>query len=254
MSGSMQRFDNDGVEIAYLDKGHGDPIVLIHGFASTVEVNWVHPGWVTRLTRAGRRVVALDNRGHGASSKLYDPAAYHSTCMAEDVRALLDHLGIECADVMGYSMGARITAFFALAHPRRLRRAIFGGLGFHLVEGIGLPDSIAVGLEARSISEVHDRTARTFRLFAEQTKSDLKALAACIRGSRQVLSREQVAAIRAPVLVAVGTKDAVAGSPHDLADLLPCGRALDIPGRDHMLSVGDKVFKEEVLRFLQGEP
>jgi pimeloyl-ACP methyl ester carboxylesterase len=246
----MQRFGHDGVEIAFLDEGEGEPIVLVHGFASTAQVNWVDPGWVTTLTRAGRRVIALDNRGHGASSKLYDPAAYHSARMADDVRALLDHLGINRADVMGYSMGARITAFFALAHPARLRRAVLGGLGMHLVEGVGLPEKVAEALEAPSLADVHDPTGRTFRAFAEQTKSDLAALAACIRGSRQVLTRAEVAQINAPVLVAVGSKDKVAGSAPELTALLPAGRALDIPGRDHMLAVGDKVFKEGVLGFL----
>jgi pimeloyl-ACP methyl ester carboxylesterase len=246
----MQRFGHGGVEIAFLDEGEGEPIVLVHGFASTAQVNWVHPGWVTTLTRAGRRVIALDNRGHGASSKLYDPAAYHSARMADDVRALLDHLGINRADVMGYSMGARITAFFALAHRARLRRAVLGGLGMHLVEGVGLPEKVAEALEAPSLADVHDPTGRTFRAFAEQTKSDLAALAACIRGSRQVLTRAEVAQINAPVLVAVGSKDKVAGSAPELTALLPAGRALDIPGRDHMLAVGDKVFKEGVLGFL----
>ena len=209
---AWRSFANGEVEIAYLDEGDGDPIVLVHGFASTKEVNWLHPGWVATLTREGRRVIALDNRGHGASGKLYDPSAYHSATMADDVRALLDHLKIERADVMGYSMGARITAFLAVKHPGRVRSAILGGLGIRLVEGVGLPESIADALEAPSLDDVRDPTGRVFRIFADQTKSDLRALAACIRGSRQTLGRAEVAAIRAPVLVAVGTKDQVAGS------------------------------------------
>ena len=246
----MASFKNGDVEIAYLDEGEGKPVVLVHGFASTKEVNWVATGWVTTLNRAGRRVVALDNRGHGASSKLYDPSAYHSATMAEDVRALLDHLKFESADVMGYSMGARITAFLAVKHPGRVRSAIFGGLGIRLVEGVGLPESIAEALETPSLDDVSDPTGRVFRIFAGQTKSDLRALAACIRGSRQTLSRAEVAAIRAPILVAVGTKDQVAGSAHELAALIPEARALDIPDRDHMLAVGDRTYKSGVIDFL----
>ncbi len=243
----MPRFQHGSVEIAFLDEG--EPIVLVHGFASNKEVNWVQPGWIATLKRAGRRAIALDNRGHGQSSKLYDPAAYHTDTMADDVRALLDHLGIARADTMGYSMGARICAFLALKAPERLRSAIFGGLGIHLVEG-GLPESIAAALEAPSLADVTDPQGRMFRAFAERTGSDLKALAACIRGSRQTLTREQVASIRVPVLIAVGTKDTVAGSAHELAALIPGAQVLDIPGRDHMLAVGDKVFKAGVLKFL----
>jgi pimeloyl-ACP methyl ester carboxylesterase len=246
----MPSFRNGEVEIAYLDEGDGEPIVLVHGFASTKEVNWVQPGWVTTLTRAGRRVIALDSRGHGASSKLYDPAAYHSTTMAEDVRALLDHLKVERADVMGYSMGARIAAFLTVKHPPRVRSTIFGGLGIRLVEGVGLRESIAEALEAPALADVRDPAGRMFRIFAEQTKSDLRALAACIRGSRQTLSRAEVGTIRVPVLVAVGTKDQVAGNAQELTTLIPGARALDIPDRDHMLAVGDKVYKAGVIDFL----
>jgi pimeloyl-ACP methyl ester carboxylesterase len=246
----MPSFKNGDVEIAYLDEGEGEPIVLIHGFASTKEVNWVQPGWVSALNRAGRRIVALDNRGHGASSKLYDPAAYHSAAMAGDVRALLDYLQIGRADIMGYSMGARVAAFLAVKHAERVRSAIFGGLGVRLVEGVGLPESIAEALEAPSLRDVHDPPGHVFRAFAEQTKSDLRALAACIRGSRQTLTREEVGAIRAPVLVAVGTKDLVAGSAQGLAALIPGAQALNIPNRDHMLAVGDKVYKAGVIDFL----
>jgi pimeloyl-ACP methyl ester carboxylesterase len=247
----MPRFSHGPVELAYLDEGEGEPIVLVPGFASSKEVNWVQPGWVSTLTRAGRRVIALDNRGHGESTKLYDPADYHTDRMAEDVRALMDHLKIGRADVMGYSMGARITAFLARAHPERVRSAILGGLGIHLVDGVGLPESIAEALEAPSLADVTDPQGRVFRAFAEQTKSDRRALAACIRGSRQVMSREAAASIKTPVLIAVGGKDAVAGSADELAALIPGAGALTIPDRDHMLAVGDKVFKAGVLKFLE---
>src|ERR1700693_5129623 len=164
-------FVSDDDDIAYLDAGDGAPIVLVHGFASTKETNWVAPGWVDTLTRAGRRAIALDNRGHGASTKLYDPARYHSAIMAEDVRALMDHLGVARADVMGYSMGARIAAFLALAHPDRVRSAVFAGLGANMIHGVGDPKPIAEALLADAPSGITDANARGFRLFADQTKS-----------------------------------------------------------------------------------
>jgi pimeloyl-ACP methyl ester carboxylesterase len=239
------------VEIAFLDEGEGEPILLVHGFASSKEFNWVNPGWFTTLKGAGRRVIALDNRGHGQSTKLYDPADYHTERMVDDARALLDHLGLPRADVMGYSMGARIAAFLALAHADRTRSIVLGGLGLHLVDGVGLPESIAEALEAPSLADVTDPQGRTFRAFADQTRSDRRALAACIRGSRQVMARDKAASIQTPTLIAVGTKDPIAGSAEQLAAIIPKAAVLPIPGRDHMLAVGDKVFKAGVLQFLQ---
>jgi pimeloyl-ACP methyl ester carboxylesterase len=248
--------DVDGdINISFLDEGEGEPIVLVHGFASNKEVNWVYPGWVATLTRADRRVIALDNRGHGGSTKLYEPAAYHSAIMAEDVRALLDHLGIPRADVMGYSLGGRITALLAEKHPQRVRSAILGGVGIRLVDGAGLPSqTIAAALEAPSRADVADPTGHTFRAFAEQTRSDLRALAACIRGSRQTLARDELDGLTMPVLVAAGSRDQVAGSPAELAALIPGAQALVVPDRDHMLAVGDKAFKAGVLEFLARRP
>ncbi len=247
----MPVFHHGSVELAFLDEGLGAPMVLVHGFASSKEVNWVQPGWFATLQSVGRRVIAFDNRGHGGSSKLYDPADYHTTKMAADVAALLDHLQIERADVMGYSMGARIAAFLALAHPDRVRSMVLGGLGSHLIDGVGLPESIAEALEAPSLDDVADPQGRMFRAFADQTRSDRRALAACIRGSRQVLSREQAASIRTPTLIAVGTKDPIAGSAEGLAAVMPNARALPNPDRDHRLAVRDKVFKAGVLQFLR---
>lgn len=246
----MQTFASSGVEIAYFDTGEGDPVLCIHGFASTAHINWTYPGWVETLRKAGRRVIGLDNRGHGGSAKLYDPDQYHTILMAEDARALLDHLGIARSVVLGYSMGARITAFLAQRHPERVSAAIMGGLGIKLVDGVGLPETIAEALEAETLEEVTDPQGRMFRAFAMQTKSDRRALAACIRGSRNLMSREDAATIRCPVLIAVGTKDAIAGEPEPLAAIIPKGEALSIPGRDHMPAVGDKVFKAGVLDFL----
>ena len=259
----MHSFRHDGVDIAYLDEGEGEPIVLVHGFASTKEVNWVYPGWVSTLTRAGRRVIALDNRGHGASTKLYDPAAYHSAVMAEDVRALLDHLGIARADVMGYSMGARIAAFLALAHPERVRSVVLGGLGIRLVDGVGL-----AGIDRRCArSAVACRRAPIRRAGSSapspsRPSPTCKALAACIRGSRQTLSRQDAPGSPCRCWSRSAPRTMWRARRRSSPRCCPQGEALDIPGRDHMLAVGDRVFKagragipgSEALTELSGNP
>lgn len=247
---------DDGQTIAYTDvaptgEDRGEPILLIHGFASSHAINWVNTLWVRTLTHAGRRVIAFDNRGHGQSSKPHEDAAYSLTRMAQDAAQLAGHLQLARLDVMGYSMGARISAFLALARPELVRSVVFGGLGNHLVEGAGLPAAIADAMEAPSLTSLTDRTQRMFRAFAEQGKNDLTALAACIRGSRQLLSVDDVGRIACPALVAIGTKDEIAGDPHRLATLMPQGRAFDIEGRDHNLAVGDRSYKQAVLAFLE---
>ena len=250
----MLSFDSDGVGIAYSDEGEGEPILLIHGFASNVAANWGDVGWIGALAAAGRRVIALDNRGHGQSEKLYDPSCYGAPSMAEDARRLLDHLGIARADVMGYSMGARIATFLLLAHPERVRSAILAGVGINLVRGMVGSGPIAKALEAPRIEDVTNDTARSFRAFAEKTGSDLKALAACMRGPREKILPEDLARIRIPVLVATGSEDVIAGSGQDLASLIPGAQLLEITGRDHMKAVGDARFRQGVLDFLTERP
>jgi pimeloyl-ACP methyl ester carboxylesterase len=238
-------FLSDGVEIAFHDEGEGDPVLLIHGFASSATVNWIDTGWVRHLVRAGLRAVAIDNRGHGQSAKLYSPTDYG----AEDARRLLEHLGIERAHVIGYSMGARIAAFLAMSHPARVRSLVFGGLGINMVRPMAGTGPIAAALEAPSIDDVTNPTARTFRAFAESTKGDLKALAACIRGSREPIRPEHLRTIASPVLVVVGSEDVIGGSAAELAALLPHAQAVSIEGRDHMKTVGDRAFKDAVTDF-----
>ena len=246
----MPSFQNGAVEIAYLDEGEGDPVVLVHGFASSKNVNWVYPTWVSDLRKNGRRVIALDNRGHGDSGKLYDAAAYEISIMAGDVIALLDHLRIARADVMGYSLGSRMTATLALSQPQRLRSAILGGIGIGMIEGGGPGENVARALEAPSLEDVTDPVGRTFRAFADQTRSDRRALAACLRGSRRLMTADEAAAIDVPVLIAVGTADEIAGSAQALGQIIPGAEVLDIPNRDHMRAVGDKVYKAGVIDFL----
>ncbi|ABD88688.1 alpha/beta fold hydrolase [Rhodopseudomonas palustris] len=250
----MPSFHNGRVEIAYLDEGEGDPIILVHGFASNKNVNWAYPSWVSELQKSGRRVVAFDNRGHGESSKLYDPEDYHIGTMAGDLRALMDHLQFARADVMGYSMGARITAYLARSQPERVRSAIFGGLGIGLVQGGGPGENVVAALQAPSLDDVTDPVGRTFRAFAEQTRSDRAALAACLRGSRRLMSVEEAGGIAVPVLIAVGTTDDIAGSARALQEIIAGSEVLDIPRRDHMRAVGDRVYKDGVLDFLSRRP
>jgi len=250
----MQFFSRDGFDLAFIDEGEGDPIVLIHGFASTHIVNWVATGWVKTLVDAGYRVIALDNRGHGKSSKSHDPEDYRLENMAADVIALLDHLGIDRAHMMGFSMGARISAVIAITYPQRVASVVLGGLGSGMVEGVGEWDVIAEALLAEDPGSVTHPRGRMFRTFADKTGSDRKALAACISRTRALLTPEQMGFITQPVLVAVGEKDDIGGDAHSLAAMIPHGEGFTIEGRDHMLSVGDKTFKARVVSFLAEHP
>ena len=151
---------------------------------------------------------------------------------------------------MGYSMGARIASFLALAKPDLVRALILGGLGERLVNGAGLPEGIAHAMEAPSLEDLSDPTQRMFRAFADQTKSDRAALAACIRGSRQSLTPAEARTDR-PADAGRG-RDERRGrrQSHKLAAMLPQAQAFDIPGRDHNRAVGDKAFKARALDFL----
>jgi pimeloyl-ACP methyl ester carboxylesterase len=247
----MHKFNSAGVEIAYGDEGQGQPILLIHGFASNARVNWKATGWIKTLLDAGYRVITLDNRGHGESEKLYDPEKYSASIMAEDAARLLDDLGVTSACVMGYSMGARITAFLCLQRPDLVSRAVFAGLAERMVLGVSGTEEIAQAMEARTREDIVGKGALAFRIFAEQTKSDVKALAACIRSSRVKLKPEALAKIACPVLVVAGELDDISGPVAPLVDMIPTAKGVVLPGRNHMNAVGDAGYKKAVLEFLR---
>jgi len=237
-----------GTEIAYLDEGEGQPIVLVHGFASTASVNWLGTGWVKTLSDSGFRVIAVDNRGHGKSTKFYDEADYTLTKMAGDIAGLIKELELNAPHVMGYSMGCRITTTLASEHDIPLGKLILAGNGLNMIKGGFDTNIVRDALLADTLEEASPGVGRDFRVFAEKTGNDLKALAACIRG--QVIPQSVFEGLRNQTLVIVGDKDEIAIGGEKLADLIPNGRFEDIPGRNHMNAVGDKVYKQKVLEFL----
>jgi pimeloyl-ACP methyl ester carboxylesterase len=250
----MPTFRHDNLDFHFIDEGDGDPIVLVHGFASNADINWKFPGWISTLREAGRRVIALDNRGHGQSSKPHDSKLYGLPVMGGDVLALLDYVEVERADYLGYSMGGRIGMLLALTHPVRIRSAILGGIGASLITGPGSGAPIVAALEAPSSASVADPIARSFRQFAEQTKSDLAALAACMRSLNYAFKPEQLAQCRVPVLIVRGGDDDIAGPGREIAAMIHGAEYVEIPRRNHMSAVGDKDFKAAALDFLKRRP
>jgi len=258
----MQSVNLSNAQISYLDRkspvkpvklGDKVPILLVHGFASSINDNWLDTHWIKFLSESGFRVIALDNRGHGKSQKFYCVDDYSLELMADDTVQLLDYLEIDRVHVMGYSMGSRISSVLTMNHPDRVERLILGGNGYGMIEGTGDWDPVYDGLLAPSIDDVSDLRARAFRRFADRTGSDRKALAACLKGIRHLFTEEQFAEIENQVLVAIGSEDDIAGSGQKLADLMKNAQFFSIPGRDHMRATADKAFKSQVVTFLQAQ-
>lgn len=247
----MPTIDSNGVPINYIQEGSGPDIVLVHGFASSLQGNWRASGVVDALVASGRRVTALDCRGHGRSGTPHDPTAYSGTAMSDDVINLMDELGIAKTDLMGYSMGSGISAHLVTTHPERFRAVIFGGMGDALLSG-GRPregtNAIAEALEAKDSSQISDATAKGFRVFAKSTGGDLLALAAVMRSGRQGADPEKLRKITNPVMVIVGEGDTLIVSADKLAAALPGCTYVKVPG-DHTTAV-TPIFSAAVVDFL----
>lgn len=245
------QFDSGGVSIAYDDLGPREAaaVMLVHGFASNRNEMWRRLGWYGAFERKRRRLIALDCRGHGESAKPHAPEAYARDKMVGDVFALMDHLGVGRADVMGYSMGARIALACALARPERIDHLIAGGVGARMFEPPPAGHPMAATMEAADPGAIAEPMLRSFRAFADEQGEDRLALAACARGLDFALKAEMLSSIRNPCLIVAGARDALAGDPQILADAIPGARAVTLPGCDHFSAIPHGLFKAAVFDF-----
>jgi pimeloyl-ACP methyl ester carboxylesterase len=245
-------FDSDGVRIHYEVNGpeNGRPLIAVHGFASDYRLNWVGTRWQETLTNSGFRIIGMDCRGHGHSDKPHDEAAYAIEVMAGDVVRLLDHLAVESAAYIGYSMGSRIGLEVVMRFPQRVTRAVLGGIG--TAGAIESSDEIARAFLMGDPGD--DPVAQTFYRFASaRPTNDLKALAACITGLKPDASPARLAQIKTPILVVAGDRDDIASHAPELVELIPTARLVTIAGRDHMSAVTAREFKEAAVDFLTAE-
>jgi pimeloyl-ACP methyl ester carboxylesterase len=249
----MPDFDSDGVRLRYVTAGPDTarPVVLVHGFCSDYELNWVGSRWQEMLTQAGWRVIGLDCRGHGHSEKPHDAAAYRLPTMAGDVVRLLDHLNAGFADYLGYSMGARIGLVLTLRHPERLGRVALAGIGRNGGTRSGRSTAELIARRMRGDESITDPGVDFFYQFAvSRPINDLEALACCILGPQPPISDEQLKTITLPVAVIAGDQDQLARDAPALAEAIPGASYHPIPGRNHMNAVPARAFKEAVLAFL----
>ena len=246
-------FDSDGVKIHYETFGEGYPIILVHGFTANLKVNWLGPNWVDALQPI-RRVVALDCRGHGQSDKPHDPEAYGLENMAGDVLRLMDHLGIEKADLFGYSMGSAISCHLLIYHGERFSSAVLTGSGdrfFFESAGANVPDGMAAAMLAEDPSQITDPIGKTFRALADGIPgNDRQALAACSQHVREPIDRADFAHVGVPVLIVNGANDDVMGTADELVAAIPGAEQVVIPDADHLV-VFDPRAKQPVLSFLE---
>ena len=245
----MPSFDSSGVRIHYVSEGNGPPVILVHGLTSSLDRNWRRPGIIDTLVGAGRRVVALDCRGHGESEKPHEASAYSGTKMSDDVVALMDHLDIDVADLVGYSMGGVIVVSLLARRPERFRRVVIAGVGDWVLRA-GTDTGPLIRSRRRRSGRLRGMIRKwLLQRVARYSGNDPHALAAMRRAERAGLDVEKLAGVRCPVLILVGREDRGAGSPDKLAAAIPGAQVVIVPG-SHITTVVDPAFKRAIVDFL----
>jgi pimeloyl-ACP methyl ester carboxylesterase len=243
----------EGYQIATYSWGDPDaePVLCVHGFASSCRDNWVETGWVRALTAAGYRVIGVDQRGHGASDKPYDPLAYSMGAFVGDLIAVLDTYLVDDVRYLGYSLGARVGWQLAVDAPEHVGRAVLGGI----------PDGRPLGRlrieQARAYVDsgtpVADPVTQNYVRLAERVRdNDLRALIGLAEGMRfGDADPDPEHPPMQPVLFATGSEDAILERSRRLAATVPNGRFVEIPGRHHFNTPGSRIFREQALDFLR---
>lgn len=239
--------------------GAGVPVVLVHGWGATFHSNWMAPGWVADLVAAGHRVVGIDLRGHGTSDKPHDRSRYGYAAMSHDVLAVLDHLDIAEAVMVGYSLGAFSAVHLLGHHHDRVAAAVLIGIGDETPESAAVAPRIAAALRAETVDDIDDPLGRAYRRFVDADPThDREALALAAlemwrQGHPLDIGGPGLATADVPVLVLNGADDL----PYVLSDerlvaALPRAQLVRVPGADHLAGVHDPRFREHVLEFLDG--
>jgi pimeloyl-ACP methyl ester carboxylesterase len=224
----------DGTQIAWREIGEGCPLLLIHGYFSEADTNWIKFGHAALLADTGYRVIMPDLRAHGLSGKPHDPAFYPKDILADDQFALIDHLGLTDFDLGGYSLGGRTVARM-LARGAKPGRAIISGMGLQ-----GLTSTEKRGNHFRHILDnlgTHEKGSPAWmaEAFLKTTGGDPVALR-LILDSFVDTSEEQLRGLDLPVAVICGEDDSDNGSADALAEILPHGKLFTVPG-NHMSAV-----------------
>ena len=243
-----------GLEIAYDDIGSKDLkcVVLAHGFSSNRQEGWLRTGWYAAIEQRRERLIALDFRGHGQSAKSHDPADYDQSEMAGDIVALMDHLGVERADLIGFSMGARLSLIAALDHGRRFNNLVLAGIGARLFDPPRATGAMAEAMQADKADDIQNPLLRSFRQFADEQGEDRLALAACSQGRARDIAPDDLFGLQLPTLVIAGARDLLAGSPEGLAEAIPGALAVSAPGCDHFGAITSGLVKGKTFDFLDG--